>query len=312
MDGANATELPNVYLPELHVREKKKTPKRKGLIIKNKAENRENYNRRKVKRSKTTEKALRNMMVYFINARGLKSKLDSMEEIIDELKPDIIGIVESHLDSKDIITIEGYHIVRNDRNSEGGGVMIAVKEKYKHVTMEVTQKRENAESIWITIGNKTKYRAGVVYVPKGDGERKEILQEIDDQIIEEISIAQIKKEKVIVMGDFNCKVGKHIIGNNDEVTKGGRILKKTMEKTKTNMINAWKNCIGTWTRIEKDKQSVLDYIMIEEKEMNNLKKVTVDENARYTPYRMIKENNEEKHRYTDHRAIIYNGDCTEC
>lgn len=113
--------------------------------------------------------------------------------------------MESHLDSKDIITIEGYHIVRSDRDSEGGGVMIAVKEKYKHVTMEVTQKRENAESIWITIGNKTKYRAGVVYVPKGDGERKEILQEINDQIIEEISIAQIKKEKVIVIGILNAK-----------------------------------------------------------------------------------------------------------
>ena len=50
------------------------------------------------------------------------------------------------------IEIEGYKIWRNDRNNEGGGIAIAVKEKYKHLVMEISKEQKTEESIWITIG----------------------------------------------------------------------------------------------------------------------------------------------------------------
>ena len=51
-----------------------------------------------------------------------------------------------------------------------------------------------------------------------------------DNIQQHAVKAQNEKQLLIVLGDFNCKVGEYIQGNNDTVTKGGRLLLKTMRK----------------------------------------------------------------------------------
>ena len=70
---------------------------------------------------------LKNMKIMYHNIRGLKSKLDSLCEIVEEEKPDIVAIIETMLDNKDEIQIGGYEIFRKDRISGGGGILVAVK-----------------------------------------------------------------------------------------------------------------------------------------------------------------------------------------
>ena len=65
--------------------------------------------------------------VLYVITRGLKSKIESLKEIIIEEKPEVIGLVETMLDGKDKIVMEGYTIYRNDRNGDRGGVLIAIK-----------------------------------------------------------------------------------------------------------------------------------------------------------------------------------------
>ena len=65
--------------------------------------------------------------VLYVITRGLKSKIESLKEIIIEEKPEVIGLVETMLDGKDKILMEGYTIYRNDRNGDRGGVLIAIK-----------------------------------------------------------------------------------------------------------------------------------------------------------------------------------------
>ena len=67
------------------------------------------------------------MYIYYLNIRGLKSKIESRKEIIIEEKPEVICIVETMLDAKDKVVMEGYTIYRNDRSGYGGGVLIAIK-----------------------------------------------------------------------------------------------------------------------------------------------------------------------------------------
>ena len=83
----------------------------------------------------------------------MKSKMESIKEIIKEEKPDIIGLVETHLQEGEFVKIEGYVIIRNDRNQKGGGVLMGIKEKYRNVYVKKEiEKINNLESIWIHIG----------------------------------------------------------------------------------------------------------------------------------------------------------------
>ena len=95
-----------------------------------KGESKIKKNKKKTRRGKSINKKLRdNLDIYYINIRGIKSKIESLESILDERKPDIVGIVETMLDSKDEIQIKGYKTFRNDRDKDGGGVMVAVKKE---------------------------------------------------------------------------------------------------------------------------------------------------------------------------------------
>ena len=48
-----------------------------------------------------------------------------------------------------------------------------------------------------------------------------------------------------MVGDFNVKLGNHIPGNKETVSKGGREIKRIIEKYNLNMINANENkCKG--------------------------------------------------------------------
>ena len=88
------------------------------------------------------------MVIYYVNIRGLKSKLDSLEEIIERHSPDIIGIVETHLGEEERIEIEGYKPIRSDRNTEGGGVMLAIKKEYEDNCVEIPIK----EKVNVSVG----------------------------------------------------------------------------------------------------------------------------------------------------------------
>ena len=67
------------------------------------------------------------------------------------------------LDGKDKVVMEGYTIYRNDRNGDGGGVLIAIK----GIMVEESNSKRKEESIWLSLtNNKTKIRIGIVYNPQ--------------------------------------------------------------------------------------------------------------------------------------------------
>ena len=54
----------------------------------------------------------------------------------------------------------------------------------------------------------------------------------------EINTAKVNKEKIIIMGDFNFKVGIKLVGNKEEITRGGKILLKMVEEEQMTVLNA--------------------------------------------------------------------------
>ena len=66
-------------------------------------------------------------MVWFLNIGRLLTHIDELRIFVSENKPHIIGINETKLDHTVIdgeVEIDEYQIIRNDRNSFGGGVAL--------------------------------------------------------------------------------------------------------------------------------------------------------------------------------------------
>ena len=91
-------------------------------------------------------------------------------ETISDYQPILICLVETHLQKEEEIRIPGYsQIFRNDRSGNSGGIMLAVKENIKTVTLEVGQEKEIQEILWMLLdNNRSKIRLGVIYGPQGN------------------------------------------------------------------------------------------------------------------------------------------------
>ena len=118
----------------------KKENKTKKKIKKKK----EKQVKKKTRRSKKIKNALRKFTIVYQNIRGLKSKVDSVQELVDDCQPNLLCLVEIHMQEKQEIKITGYEtIYRNDKTSNSGGLLIAVKDTLKTITMQVKEKTED-------------------------------------------------------------------------------------------------------------------------------------------------------------------------
>ena len=225
--------------------------------------------------------------------------MESVEEIIDTVDPVMICLTETHLGEDEEVLIPGYSVFHNNRNKAGGGILIGIKEEISGVTVEVSNVKEGYEALWIKIDNgKIRIRAGVVYAPQENQCKTDQVTKMYKQIESEIRKSG-NEEKLVLMGDFNCKVGKIIRDNKEEVSRAGRELMRMVRNNKLELINCHAKCQGTWTRIQNDQKSVIDYGIIKDNDAHRIDKVYIDEEKYLTPYRITN-----GLVYTDHCAMI--------
>lgn len=266
----------------------------------NKKNTKQQRKKKKIRRGKSIRNNLRKMTVYYCNIRGIKSKINSLEEIMQERKPTIMILTETWLDPTEKIDIERYKVYRNDRDSKGGGILIAVKKEIGNITDEITSTKGNMESTWISINNgKVKMKIGGVYIPKENIKINE-LKTAYKQIESEVNIGKNNGYKVMIVGDLNCKVNEEDGG---VVSRGGKIMMEMARKEELSIMNEEQVCQGKWTRIEAGKKSVLDYVLTQTEYQQNITKMVIDEKKEWTPYRVKKENGTARLIYTDHTAI---------
>ena len=109
-------------------------------------ERKEKQIKKKTWRSKKINNALQKFTIVYQNIRGLKSKVDSLQELVDDCQPNLLCLVETHMQEEEEIRIPGYlTIFRNDKTSNSGGIMITVKDTVKTITMQVKQETSRAD-----------------------------------------------------------------------------------------------------------------------------------------------------------------------
>ena len=180
--------------------------------------------KKKTRRSKKIKKALRKFTIVYQNIRKLKSKVDSVQELADDCQPNLLCLVETHMQEEEEKTVRGYEtIYHNDKTSNCGEITIAVKNTMKKITMQVKQERELGQTLWILLNNqKKKIKIGVIYAPQEGVTPNKELKKRYTSIAEQIIKAKEENQQSIIVGEFNSKIGDRIKGNISTVTKGGR------------------------------------------------------------------------------------------
>ena len=126
-------------------------------------------------------------------------------------------------------------------------------------------------------------RVGVIYAPQESRTSKDKYKEMYKSIGEQILLAKQNNQKLMMLGDFNCKIGQVIKGNNAEISMAGKMFNKMIEKNKLLVLNSMDSCVGTWTREEGETKSVLDYLVINQKDEKAVKGMIVDEGKEFAP-----------------------------
>ena len=257
---------------------------------------------KKTRRGRPIKNKLKKFKVWFQNVRGLKSKMESLQDKLDEVCPTLIGITESHLLEEEDVKFDGYaEPFRNDRDNLGGGIVIAVRKEIKDICTVVEKWRDVGESLWIAIDNgKVKIRVGVVYAPQESRTTAESLKTFYEHISEQVQQARERKQRVLIMGDFNGKIGEEVKGNRPEKTKGGRLLLKMAKQEKLIILNTTEICEGLWTRTEGESRSVIDYILTDDESVEGVQSMMVDENKELSPVGYV----ENKMTYSDHNVLL--------
>ncbi len=242
---------------------------------------------------------MNNFRVLYSNINGLQCKLDSLLSIIEEKQPTIVALVETKLAEKEEFEVPGYVTKQMNRDENGGGIMLLVKEELKNIIVEVDEKKEVGEAKWVAIDNgRNRIRLGILYAPQENKTTIKQLKVMYKGLKDQIWKAKKEKQEVLLLGDFNCKVGDAVPGNTEEVTKGGKILIKMVDKLGMELINAREECEGIWTRVEKNKKSVLDYVVMGNEGAKLVKRMVIDEEREITPF------NGNTDVYTDHNSVL--------
>ena len=140
---------------------KKKRKKAKKKIFKKKKK----QTRKKTRRSKKIKNALQNFIIVYQNI-WFTSKVDSVQELPDDGQPNLLGLVETHIQVEEKITL-GYKIIyRDDKTSNSGGIIIGVKDAIKTTTIQVMQESQVGQALWILVNNqKKKINVRVICAP---------------------------------------------------------------------------------------------------------------------------------------------------
>ena len=118
--------------------------------------------------------------------------------------------------------------------------------------------------------------------------------------------AKIEDKALIILGDFNVKVGDNVKGNHPKITAGGKSLMKIVKQRKLNILNNSDKCQGLWTRVSTtdncnvNKKAILDYALVNRKGFDKFDRMLIDEERRYVLERVGKYDIKE----SDHNTMV--------
>ena len=190
----------------------------------------------------------RGLHLIHLNINSLLSKIDELRAIAKKSRAAVIGITESKLDESvtdEEINIDGYELIRSDRNRHGGGVACYIRNDISfnprgNFSSEV-------ENIFLDmLLPKTKpILIGILYRPP---DQSKFLDKLSTAISE---TDNFDAQKVYILGDLNI----NLINNQKHTPNGIKRYKEFCS------LNGLKQLLTLPTRITKTSTSLLDHVL---------------------------------------------------
>ena len=162
--------------------------------------------------------------VYYVNINGFKSKIGSLQKILDEQNVGILLLTETKVYSKQSIKLHEYQVFPSVRKKGlGGGLIIAVRHGLC-ISMMIDE-GENADFLTVKLEVCGKcIRLILVYGPQEkvpESTRETFWHNISVQV----ERAKLSGETVLLTGDFNAKLGTLFVpGDVHDTSTNGKYL----------------------------------------------------------------------------------------
>ena len=174
------------------------------------------------------------------------------------------------------LSVEGYDFISKSRESGlgRGGVGILVKEEYtvEQVGIGEQLNKGGLESVWVKVGGKNygETIVGVVYIRPHCGGNSSFPK---DRILDFVLRQQELGYKVVLMGDFNAHFGEREAA----LDPRARLVSSLCTEGKLTNMNFQRSCRGKWTWYSGQKKSVLDYILLCERGVEEVGQLNIDD-----------------------------------
>ena len=217
---------------------------------------------------KTKSKTLK---LFGINAAGIKSKLQSFNEILSTVKPQIWMIEETKLKPHENLkceAIDDFQVFYLSRQkSQGGGVALGVNKIFESTLLNEGDDETEVISVLVMVGS-TAIRVIVGYGPQENAskDKKEKFWEI---IENEVVQAESEHHGVIIQIDGNLHAGDKLLKDDpNPQNQNGKLFMDFLKRNCTlSVVNSMDICEGLITRQRsletRTEKAVLDFFYCE-------------------------------------------------
>ena len=245
------------------------------------------------------------------NTDGYKSKKESINDIANKEKPDIMTLNDTNLKGNLKVKVPGYFSFNKNREKYKGGVATVIANHLKHNAIKIGEGKDEDEYI-ITRFDHTIPAINIVNT-YGSQESKTSKDEIDKswyRMMKDVKEIEDRNEAVIIIGDMNRNVGNGefgIRGNKNKISYGGQLIRNMIQGGLYILLNNLDIVKGRpWTWIDRQdssRKSCLDLAIISVTLLPYISKIEIDSEKKYTPRRVTKTKKETKSTYTDHFSV---------
>ena len=252
------------------------------------------------------------MRLFGINAAGIKSKLDSFNEILSTLKPQIWMIEETKLKSHETLQCEAlsdfqvFYLSR--QKSQGGGVALGVNKMFESTLLSEGDDETEVISVLVVVGD-IAIRVIVGYGPQENAliEKKEKFWDfIEDEVVQ----AESEHQGIIIQIDGNLHAGEKLLKNdpNPQNQNGKLFMQFLRRNSMLSVVNSLNICEGLITRQRsletRSEKAVLDFFIVNEILNPFLKKMIVDEKREFSLGNYAQRHKNKRIIESDHNGLI--------
>ena len=230
------------------------------------------------------------LRMFGVNCAGIKSKLESLNDVLKRLNPQIWTLQETKLKSNEKISCEAvknYQIFYlNRKDSGGGGLAIGVDREIESTLLREGNDDIEALVVQVVIG-KLPVRIIAAYGPQ-ENSQKEKKDLFWDFIEEEATKAELEEHGLIIQMDENLHAGPDLVKNDPNIqNKNGKLFMEFLTRNPYLVIgNNLDLCNGIITRQRllenKTERAILDFFLMNDRMSSFLSNITIDEERNFS------------------------------